>query len=185
MLVLIAYGLNLTISNFDISKIISLIFITLYISYIIITSGLDKRNKSMSMQLLSFGIIISLVYIIYLCFVDRVTVYLNIIHLILMTILLLLNIINTKKKAQSSYTIDLLTTLLIMLIFTQEIACIITIIGTLISIALYILINKISLRKVKGKNNMLEFSQKVRVIYIMGILNIFSFITLIIMSKIY
>ena len=175
---ILAYGLDLKISDVNITDFTSFIFITLYLSYIILTIGLDKESKKTSALLLAYGIIISIIYIVYLCIVDSTTIYKNIVYLIIMTLLLLLNIINTKKHAQSSYTIDLLTTLLVMLIFTQEITCIITIIATLIAIALYLLISKM-----KNKNSKISYSSRIRIAYIMGILNIITFLILINISK--
>ena len=95
---------------------------------------MDKLTRNIPQQLLTYGIIISLIYIVYLCIVDSITIYKNLIYLVMIVMILLMNIITTKKRAQSSYVIDLLTTLLVMLVFTEEIICIITIIGTLISI---------------------------------------------------
>lgn len=179
----IVYTLNLTIYNFNITNLISCIFIVLYFSYIIITVGVDKQSKNMSPSVLAYGIIISLIYIIYACITEKASLYKNVIYLIVMTILLLLNIINTKKRAQGSYVIDLLTMLLIMLVFTGEIICILTISATLFSIALYILINKIRKSKNKSKKNKNIFSSNVKISFMMGILNLLIFLTLVNISK--
>ena len=93
-------------------------------------------------------------------------------------VLLLVNILNTKKRAKSSYIIDLLTMILIMLVFTGEIVCILTIAGTLLSIALYILINKIKQSKIKLKKGKNIYSSNISIVYIMAILNIFIFLML-------
>ena len=161
------------------TSITSFIFIILYFSYIILAMIMDKEARNIPQKLLTYGIIISLIYIVYLCIIDRTAIYKNAIYLLIMVILLLIDTINTKKLAQESYVIELLTTLLIMLIFTEEITCILTIIGTLITIALYILINKISKIKSKGKKDKNKFSSRIRIILIMGILNIITFLLLI------
>ena len=174
-----AYGLNLNITNFNITNLISFIFVTLYFSYIILSIGLDKENKNTSASLLGYGTVISLIYIIYLSVIEKSTIYTNVVYLVAMVILLLLNILNTKKRAQSSYVIDILTMLLIMLIFTGEIVCIVTIIATLISISLYILIKKIKTAKNKGTKVRTTFNSNLMIAFIMGTLNLFVFSILI------
>lgn len=170
-----AYALKLRITEINITNIISFIFIVLYFSYIIIAIGLDIKCKKMSPSLLAYGVIISIVYIVYLLIEKSTTIYINTIYLIIMILLLLLNILNAKKRAQGSYVIDLLTMLFIMLIFTEESICILTIIGTLVAIALYILMNKL---KSKGKRKNTDFNSNIRVASIMGILNIFILLAL-------
>lgn len=174
---LVVRGLKISVTNISMINLISFIFVALYYSYIILVVGLDKQNKNMSASLLAYGIIISLLYIVYTCVTDKIAIYVNVIYLIIMTILLLLNIVTTKKRAKSNYIIDLLTTLLIMLIFTGEVVSILTINATLISIALYILINKI--KKEKGKKKKTTFSSRVDILFIMGILNLTIFLVLI------
>lgn len=138
----VALALKINIQN-----IITFIFIILYFSYIIIAIIMDKETRNIPQKLLTYGIIISLVYIAYLCIIDITSIYRNTIYLIAMVVLLLVDIVNTKKIAQESYVIQIMTTLLIMLIFTEETTCIFTIIGTLIAISIYILINKIKRKK--------------------------------------
>lgn len=179
LLLIVSYSLNL-VSNFNVASLTLFIVIVLYLSYIILAIGIDKENKKMSQLVLVYGVIISLIYIVYMCIVERESIYVNVIYLVMMTLLLLLNIINTKKRAQGSYVIDLLTMLLIMLIFTGEMVCILTITGTLLAIALYILINKIMTSKNKGKKLKATFSSNVRIVFIMGILNLLTFLAIII-----
>ena len=180
LLLAVAYSLNLVNANFNFANLILFIVIILYFSYIILVVGIDKENKNMPPSVLAYGVIISLIYIVYMCIVERESIYVNVIYLVMMTLLLLLNIINTKKRAQGSYVIDLLTMLLIMLIFTGELVCILTITGTLLAIALYILIKKIMTSKNKGKKYKTTFSSKVRIGFIMGILNLVTFLAAII-----
>lgn len=169
-----AYGLNI-VSDTSCVNVISFIFAILYFSYVILVSGLDKEARNMPSGLLAYGVIISLIYMVYLCVVEEV-IYRYIVYLVMLVILLLMNIINTKKRAQGSYIIDLLTMLLIMLIFTGEAVCIATIIGTLISISIYLLIKKIKNKMQKGKTS---FNSNIRIVFMMGCLNLFVFLLLI------
>lgn len=177
LFLILAIGMELNFSNINVTKFISFIFMILYISYVLLTIVIDKRNRGIPAVLLSYGIIISLVYIVYECIMKEISLYTSIVYLVTMVILLLANVTNTKKRAKSSYILDLLTMLLIMLIFVGPIICILTIIGTLISISLYIIINKI--KKTKGKKNKTIFASKVKIAYIMGSLNLVIFLMLI------
>lgn len=173
ILVFTAISLNLNIINLETNNMISFLFITLYYIYIILTIGRDLDKKEMNQSLLAYGIIISIIYMNYLCIQNATTLLINTIYLIMIIILLLLNIINTKKRAQSSYTLDLLMMLLIMNIFTNELICILTIGATLLTIAIYVLINK---RRNKKQRDNGEFSNKIRIVSVMGILNILTFL---------
>ena len=181
LLLTVAYSLNLYYVN--ITNLLSFIFIILYFTYIILSAGIDLEKRKMPSTLLAAGIIISIAYIIYLCFSQGITIYASMIYLITIILLLLLNIINTKKKAQSSYVIDLLTMLLIMLVFTGEIISILTICGTLITVASYILINKIKQLKLKTKKDLKIFSLNMKIVFILGTLNIIIFLILLNINK--
>lgn len=172
--VLTARGLNIT-NDTSLLKLISYIFAILYFSYIILASGIDKETRNMPSTILAYGVIISLIYIAYLCIIETV-IYRYIIYLIILAILLLVNIIHTKKTARSSYILDLITMLLIMIIFTEEAICIATIIATLIAIPIYTLIKRTKNSNKKAKT---KFNSNIRIVFIMGSLNIIAFLLLI------
>lgn len=168
---------------FNITNLTTLIAIILYMSYIILTLKTGEKNRNMSPTVLAYGVIISLIYIVYMCITEKETIYVNVIYLVIMTLLLLANILSVKKRAESNYVIDLLTMLLIMVIFTGEFTCILTIIGTLISIALYIFINKIRDSSCKGQKIKNTYNSNINIVFIMGILNLLTFVTLLNISK--
>lgn len=170
----ITNGLNI-INDINRTNIISLVFILLYVSYIILVSGVDKKIRSMPSALLAYGVSITLIYILYLCIIEEV-IYRYVIYLGMIVMLLLANIMKAKKQAQSSYLIDLLTMLIIMLIFTGEYVCILTIIGTLVSIPIYLLIKRGKFKMKKGKTS---FNLNIKIVFMMGCLNILSFLLLI------
>ena len=173
ILVVTASSLNL---NVQVNNMTSFVFLILYYSYIILTIGRDLYKKEMNQSLMAYGIIISIIYINYLCIENATTLLINTIYLVIIILLLLLNILNTKKRAQSSYVLDLLLMLLIMNIFTNELVCILTVGATLLTIAIYILINK--LRNRKQRDNGI-FSNNIRIASVMGILNILTFLVFI------
>lgn len=177
--ILIAKGMKLSIYNVSIENLISFIFINLYISYIIFAINFDKQERNIPITVIAYGIIISIIYILYLCIVESVTIYRNIIYLVILVVTLLINIINIKKRAQDSYLINLLITILITLIFTEKIVCLLTLMGTLISVATYILISKFRKRRIKK----VESSSKINIIFMFGILNLIVFLALINICK--
>lgn len=94
-----------------------------------------------------YGVIISITYIVYLYIIDRTSIYRYVIYLLILAILLLIDTIILKKKAKSNYTLSILIMVIIMAIFTGEYIAINTVIVTLIAIALYLIIKKLSSKK--------------------------------------
>lgn len=176
ILLLIARGLQLGVSNISVVGIISFILLNLYIAYILIVINLDKQKRSIPSSVLAYGIIVSIIYIAYLCITESASIYRNLIYLVAIIILLLINAINIKRRAEDSYIINLLITILIMLIFTEKMVCLLTLEATLFAIPLYVLINKT--KKAKIKNQKTSFSRKINVLYISGILNLITFLVL-------
>lgn len=152
--VLIAISMNFNINSITIQTIITFIFIILYLTNSILIAGLEKENKGIKKSLLIYGIMISVIYLIYLCIVEpsmkRFTIY-----LIITIILLVIDNVILRKKASNNYTINILMIILIMLVFTGEYISILTIILTLIEISLYMMINKL---KTKNRSNIKEYA---------------------------
>ncbi len=183
LLLITAYILKISIYNINSINLTSFIFLILYFAYIIITVGMDIEKRKMPSILLSYGIVISIIYLIHLFIVESTTIYSSIIYLVIMILLLLANILNAKKRAQSSYLIDLLTMLLIMLIFTNELICILTIAGTLLTIALYILIKRFIVLRNKIKRDNRICNTNMKIVSIMGALNILLLLIILIINK--
>ena len=149
--VLFAIGMNLNTNNIKIHNIITLGFIMLYLAFIMLISRVDKEKRKIEKIALAYGIAISVIYIIYLCIMEKSNIFRYPIYLVLITILLVIDNINTKKKAEDNYTISILMFILIMVIFTGEYISILTIAATLLAVAIYLIINKI--RKAKRNTN--------------------------------
>jgi len=171
-----AYVSGIDIANINTNNLISFLFIVLYFTYIILAVMLDLETRKMPSTILTYGVSISVLYILNLILFQNANIFTMSIYLLSIIFLLAINILNTKKRAQSSYVLDSLTMLLTMLIFTEHIVCILTIIGTLISIVLYILINK--LKQAKNKIKKEVFYPNVKIVFIMGTLNIIYFLSI-------
>lgn len=178
-----AYALKLNIYNLNVTDLISFSFIALYLTCIILISCINKENKNIQKSLLVYGIVISLIYIVYLCIVEKASMYRYAIYLMAIIILLLIDILKIKKQARDSYTLNILIFLLIMLIFTGEITCILTVAGTLIATAIYILTNKIENHKSKNKKIETNYNLSTRIGFTMGFLNIILFLLILNICK--
>jgi len=142
-LVLIAKGFDISYSNLQIKTIIELGFLILYLSGIVIIAGIDLEKRKIEKSVIYYALGILVLYIIYLCIVDRANIYRYIMYLSFTLVLLIIDTIILKKKANTSYIFSILILLLIMVVFTGEAVTILSVIMTLLIIALYIIINKI------------------------------------------
>lgn len=64
--VIMAYLLNLSVYSLNIIKIIEFSFFVLYFTFNVLLIGIYKENKKISKPVLIYGIIISIMYIVYL-----------------------------------------------------------------------------------------------------------------------
>ena len=127
---------------FNTKKIISLIFLLLYISVLFIIAGIDKENIKVEKSVLIFGYIIEIVYIIYLYTLGIVNVYQYVMYLILFITLLILSIIMLKCTLKEPYFIQNLYLSLYMIIFGGSKLFILTVILMLFTIIIYKVISK-------------------------------------------
>ena len=159
--VLIAYLMDLSIENITIIKIIDFAFIALYLTFVIIMAGIDKENRDKTKPIIMYGVIISIIYIVYLCIIDQTSIYRYGIYLLFYLIVLVLDTIALKKKAEDRYTYNILLTIITMAIFTGEYVTILAIITTLLAIVIYELLKKTknkkkNIKKKKKKNNIIK-----------------------------
>ena len=64
----IAKLLNIDIYNFNLMTIAQYCFIVLYLTFIILICGIDKENKNVDKLVSIYGIVISILYMVYLLF---------------------------------------------------------------------------------------------------------------------
>ncbi len=64
--VTVAYLLKLSIYDLQILNVIEYAFLTLYFTFIILIAGIDKENNKINNSVLIYGIIVSIMYMIYL-----------------------------------------------------------------------------------------------------------------------
>lgn len=134
----VAFFMGLTISQLTMIKIIEFSFFVLYFTFLILMAGMDKEHRKIEKSVLMYGIIVSILYIIYLYIVERTSIYRYGIYLVCFVILLLIDTLLLKKKAKDSYSLSILMVLMIMAIFTGEYITIHTAIITFLAIAIWL-----------------------------------------------
>lgn len=172
--VVIAYLMGLSIYNVETTKIIEYIFFVLYFTFIILIAGIDKESRTISKPILMYGVIISIMYIVYLYIIEKTSIYRYVIYIVLFIIFLLLDTLTLKKHAKNSYTYSILITIIIMAIFTGEYITINTIITTLLATPLTLLVKR--LQRLKNKRISEQYNEKIKIGLYLSIFNITYFI---------
>lgn len=147
--VLFALSIKLGLQNLNASIITYFIFGLLYIAGLFIVSGIDNEKKQIQNELVLYLVIVESLYIIYLCIVEIANIYRYVIYLVLLVVLTTINILYYKKKLKNNYTIDCLILLTLMVIFTYEYCSVLTVIFTLLAIAITLLFDKIKEKRIK------------------------------------
>lgn len=166
--IVMAILLGLNVYDLTIQKIIEYAFFVLYFTFIILMSGIDKEYRKINKPVLMFGIIISIIYIVYLYMIDQNSIYRYAIYLASFIILLIADTITLKKHSKNNYTYSILLSIIIMAVFTGEFATISAIITTLLGIAIYLIINKLK----NNKNKEIEYNQQIPIGLYLSISNL-------------
>ena len=172
---LYAISLNINWYNIDIQKIVYLIVGLLYFAVLFIIAGIDKENKMIQKSVLGFGLVIEMIYMIYVCtYIQPNNVYGYVIYLFVMFVIMMIDIHSVKRKLESNYTIQVLSLLLFMRIFSTDVVVLLTAILTVVFSLAVILIKKI--KKNKRKNMNISKEEKLPIGFYMCIVNIICII---------
>ena len=163
-------------NTLSVTSIAQFCFIILYITYIILMAGIDKENRKIDKLVSIYGIVISIMYMLYLCIVEQANIYRYGIYLTFYIIVLILDTITLKKYAKNSYVTGILLNLITMVIFTGEYITQNAIIFTLLAIFFYLLMEKIKLRKRKSKKTDGIINNSLSIGFFLGIFNILMLI---------
>lgn len=168
--VLFALIFNISIENLTKENIIIYVFTVLYLTELILISGIDKEYNKINKNVLAYGIIISILYMIYLYTVEATSIYRYAIYLAIFAILLLVDTFLLKRYAKDSNIINLLILLNIILIFTEKDIFIATIATAIFEIFLYFIIENMS-KKTYNKSKKIQIS-KIPIGFFIGTSNI-------------
>lgn len=147
-------------------------------------AGIDKENRQINKGINVYGIIISIMYMIYLCTIEKASIYRYVIYLIFYVVFLILDTVTLKKFVKSTYLNGIMITIITIAIFTGEFITINTIIMTLLEIAIYILIYKLKNRNNKNVKTDKQVGRNLSIGYYLAINNIIYFIFVLLYYKI-
>lgn len=168
----LAFVTNFNLETMSTLKIVQYSFLVLYLTFIILIAGIDKENRNMDKLVNVYGIVISIMYMLYLCIVEKASIYRYGIYLIFYIIILLLDTITLKKYAKNSYVTGILLMIITMVIFTGEYITENAIIFTLLAIFFYMLMWKIKQRKKKNKKTEQQIENTLSIGFFLGAFNI-------------
>lgn len=156
--VILSLGIGINVNTILTFKGIELILGILFIVFLFLIAGIDIEHNEIHKGVLIYGIVISLLNIIYQYFItSNFNINRIIIYFVIIAILTILSTFRLKKKAKDDYEISVVILCIIINFFCLEIATILTIIYTLLIIAIKTLINKI-INKGKKYNNKLPIA---------------------------
>lgn len=147
ILVSLAILVKNNIMQYNLVKVVQLVFIVLYILTLIIIAGIDKEKRRIEKSVIIFGLIILSVNILCLYIIEHVNIYKYVICLAIMLILVAIDTYLLTKKAQNNYYIQILILCMYILLFSTEDIFIVTIIYAIIEMIIYKIIKKILNRK--------------------------------------
>lgn len=152
--VVLANVFELGIKKFDLSSLIIYIFAMIYVSTLVLIGGIDRWYSKIEKKTLAFGIVTSILYMLYLCSVDLASIHLNITYLAIYMILLVIDSFLLRRFAKDSYIVNLLLILTMILVFTDLKILIYTLIMASIAIVLQILL--LNCQKKQNGNKMIK-----------------------------
>ena len=144
-------------------------------------AGIEKENRIINKPVLMYGVIISIIYMVYLYIIGETSIYRYVIYLVSFILLLLINTIILKKNAKDNYITEILMILIIMAVFTGEYTVICTIILTLLSVAIALLIKKLTTKKTTKVDK--TYYKELNIGLFLSISNILCLILFLYMSK--
>lgn len=172
---------NFKLNTLTIISIVNYSFFLLYLTYIILICGIDKENREINKALTIYGVVISIIYMVYLCIIGQASIYRYGIYLVFFIIVLFIDTIALKKYAKDNYINNIILMIINMVIFTNEYIVICTVIITLLSISLYLLINKINLKR---KNKPIrDIANKIPIGFYLGSSNLLSVLIVLIFNS--
>ena len=182
--VVFAYFMKIDIYEISYRTIIPYFFMVLYVTFLVLMAATEKESKKIEKSISVYGIVISILYIVYLCVVEQANIYRYAIYLIFYILILVLDAVTLRKHQKDSYTNGILFTVITMAIFTGEAVTIFTIIYVLLIIAVYTILNKMrkKSKKYRSKINK-KAKQQLPIGFFLGIANAINTLIALIYTK--
>ena len=170
------YFMKIDIYNINLFKVCEYAFFTLFITFVFLIAGIDKENRKIEKSVSIYGIVISLMYIAYLCIVEKANIYRYAIYILLYILVLILDTITLKKFAKNKYVNGILYTLITMGVFTGEYVTLMTAIVSLLMISIYGIFRKIKEFYNKNLKTDKRIYADLNIGYIVSIANVLSLV---------
>lgn len=170
--VAIFYFMKIDLYNISITSICEYAFFALFITYIFLTAGIESQNRRFEKSVSIYGIIIAIMYIAYLCIIEKASIYRYAIYLSFYVLILLLDTLSLKKHAKEQYIYGILYLIITMGIFTGERVTFLTITFTLLVISIYMILNKIKRFKNKSLKTDANIYSNLKIGFYLGVTNI-------------
>lgn len=148
----------------------------LYLCFVFIMAGIDAENRKIEKSISMYGVLLSIAYIIYLCVVEKESIYRYVIYLAFYAIILILDTVTLKKYAKNSYVHGVILTVLTMVIFTGEYVMINTIIMTALVVAIDLLMHKIENIRKRVRREKKDYGENIDYGFVLGVSNILNLI---------
>ena len=189
--VVLAYLMDLNIYTVtdelavSLPRIIEYVFMVLYITFVILMAVTEKENRKIEKSVSVYGIVISIMYIVYLYIMGRTSIYRYVIYVVFYIIVLALDTFTLKKYAKDSYTNGILLTVITMAIFTGVETTICTITYVLLIVSIYMLINKLKKNSKTERNKIIhkKFDKNLPIGFYLGVANGITFLIALNCSK--
>lgn len=149
--VIIAFTFKLNIYSLNLNSIMLYILTIMYISALIIIAGIDKSNIKIEKKLLEFEVIVSMIYMIYMCSINTNLIYKYLIYVAIYFLAIVTDTILLRKFAKDSYTMDMLILLSIILMFLDVRILFYTIWASIFAIVIDLIILKMRQKKTGNK----------------------------------
>ena len=174
--VALAYFVGLNFYNITWNLVIEYSFAILYLTFLVLMAVTEKENRRIEKSISVYGIVISLMYIVYLWILDTPNIYGYAMYLIFYILVLIYDSITLKKRAKDSYTTGIILTTLTMAVFTKSIITISTIIYVLLIVFIYMLLKKLTEKSKKARQDLVkkDKDKTLPVGFFLGVANIIT-----------
>ncbi len=181
--VALAYFIGLNIYNITPEVVTNYVFWILYLTFVVLMAITEKENRRIEKSVSVYGIVISLMYIVYLYIIGTPSIYRYAIYLFFYVLILLFDTITLKKYAKNSYYNGILLTIVTMAIFTGNEITISTIIYVLLIVSAYMFIKKLKKNTKKERSKIVKDDKTLPIGFYLGMANVITFFVVIIFSK--
>ena len=175
MFVLLASTLKMDVFTLNLQKVVTFMFMILYFTALILISAIDNEYRTINKKVLAYGVIISLMYMIYLYIIEPTSIYRYAIYLSVYIILISTDTFLLRRYAEENYIINLAIFFTMIVMFVDYKISLFVLLVFVVEIILHIMIRNIT--KLKTGNKPIKFEEFPLGLYL-GVSNIIVIICL-------